>query len=184
MRIISGKFKGRSLIAPPEGTRPTADRAKEMFFDMLSSLLMKEGKRWENLKFADVFAGSGAVGLEAISRGCRKVSLFENNSIAQKIIRQNGKGMAFELLGDALKPLPAKDIREIAANCRVLITMEEHNVLGGLGGAIAEELSEMEGNHAVLYRFGLQDCFTSEIGDQEYLRKYYFFLQQEDPRPQ
>ena len=108
MRIISGKFKGRTLIAPPEGTRPTADRAKEMLFDMLSSLLMKEGKRWENLSFADVFAGSGAVGLEAASRGCKSVCLFENNLVAQKIIRQNGKGMSFEFLGDALKPVLAK----------------------------------------------------------------------------
>ena len=104
MRIISGKFKGRTLIAPPEGTRPTADRAKEMLFDMLSSLLMKEGKRWENLKFADVFAGSGAVGLEAVSRGAKAVYLFENNIQAQKTIRQNGKGMQFELLKDAQKP--------------------------------------------------------------------------------
>ena len=104
MRIISGKFKGRTLITPPEGTRPTADRAKEMLFDMLSSLLMREGRRWENLTFADVFAGSGAVGLEAVSRGCKQVYLFENNLIAQKIIRQNGKGMQFELYGNALKP--------------------------------------------------------------------------------
>ena len=108
MRIISGKFKGRTLIAPPEGTRPTADRAKEMLFDMLSSLFMKAGKRWENLSFADVFAGSGAVGLEAVSRGSKVVYLFENNSVAQKTIRQNGKGMTFELLGDALKPVHAK----------------------------------------------------------------------------
>lgn len=109
MRIISGKFKGRTLITPPEGTRPTADRAKEMLFDMLSSFLMKEGKRWENLKFADVFAGSGAVGLEAASRGAKTVYLFENNSKAQKTIRQNGKEMTFELYGDALKPIPAKN---------------------------------------------------------------------------
>ena len=108
MRIISGTYKGRTLIAPPEGTRPTADRAKEMLFDMLTSLLMKEGKRWENLKFADVFSGSGAIGLEAVSRGCKEVSLFENNLTAQKIIRQNGKGMKFELYGDALKPVSAK----------------------------------------------------------------------------
>ena len=108
MRIISGKYKGRTLIAPPEGTRPTADRAKEMLFDMLTSLLMKEGKRWENLTFVDVFAGSGAVGLEAVSRGCKQVSLFENNGLAQKVIRQNGKDMNFELLGDALKPSEAK----------------------------------------------------------------------------
>ena len=104
MRIVSGKFKGRSLIAPPEGTRPTADRAKEMLFDILSSYLMKQGKRWENLRFADVFAGSGAVGLEAVSRGAKVVCLFENNSQAQKTIRQNGKEMQFELYGDALKP--------------------------------------------------------------------------------
>ena len=104
MRIISGKHKGRVLIAPQKGTCPTSDRAKEMLFDMLSSLLMKGGKRWEDLKFVDVFSGSGAVGLEAVSRGCKSVYLFENNLEAQKIIRQNGKGMIFELFGDALKP--------------------------------------------------------------------------------
>ena len=104
MRIISGKFKGRTLIAPPEGTRPTADRAKEMLFDMLSSFFIKEGKRWENLSFADVFAGSGAIGLEAVSRGCKNVYLFESNSAAQKMIRQNGKEMSFELYKDALTP--------------------------------------------------------------------------------
>ena len=101
MRIISGKFKGRTLMAPPEGTRPTSDRAKEMLFDMLSSFLMKQGKRWENLKFADVFSGSGAVGLEAVSRGCKQVYLFENNIQAQKTIRQNGKGMDFSTCIDA-----------------------------------------------------------------------------------
>ena len=104
MRIISGKYKGRTLIAPPEGTRPTADRAKEMLFDMLASLLIKQGKRWENLTFADVFAGSGAVGLEALSRGANAVFLFENNLVAQKIIRQNGKGMVFDLYPEALEP--------------------------------------------------------------------------------
>ena len=113
MRIISGKYKGPTLNAPPEGTRPTADRAKEMVFDMLSSFLMKEGKRWENLSFVDVFSGSGAVGLEAVSRGCKQVSLFENNGGAQKIIRQNGKGMIFELFGDALKPVSAKNSVDI-----------------------------------------------------------------------
>ena len=108
MRIISGKFKGRNLVAPSKGTRPTADRAKEMLFDMLSSRLMKEGKRWENLSFADIFSGSGSIGLEAVSRGCKRVYLFENNSVAQKMIRQNGKGMTFELFGDALKPALVK----------------------------------------------------------------------------
>ena len=113
MRIISGMFKGRNLIAPPEGTRPTADRAKEMLFDMLSSRLIKLGKRWPELTFLDVFAGSGAVGLEAVSRGCKWVGLFENNPTAQKTIRQNGKGMKFDLYGDALFPPPAKQSVDI-----------------------------------------------------------------------
>ncbi len=104
MRIISGKFKGRNLIAPPEGTRPTADRAKEMVFDILSSFLMKQGKRWEEIRLADVFAGSGAIGLEAVSRGAKATFLFENNPQAQKMIRQNGKGMIFDVYPEALEP--------------------------------------------------------------------------------
>ena len=104
MRIISGKFKGRVLIAPPEGTRPTADRAKEMLFDMLTSRLINRGKRWEELSFVDAFAGSGAVGLEAASRGAQKVWLFENNPVAKKLIHQNGKDIIYDLCDDALSP--------------------------------------------------------------------------------
>ena len=104
MRLISGQFKGRLLKAPPEGTRPTADRAKEMLFDILNAQLMRVQKQWSRVRFADVFAGSGAVGLEAVSRGAKNVWLFEKNPMAQKIIRQNGRDMVFELLGDALMP--------------------------------------------------------------------------------
>ena len=104
MRLISGQFKGRLLKTPPEGTRPTADRAKEMLFDILNASLMRAQKQWSRVRFADVFAGSGAVGLEAVSRGAKNVWLFEKNPVAQKIIRQNGHDMTFELLGDALMP--------------------------------------------------------------------------------
>ena len=113
MRVISGKFKGRVLVAPPEGTRPTSDRAKEMLFDILNSRLTKLGKRWEEIRFIDVFAGSGAVGLEAASRGAKATFLFENNPIAQKLIRQNGKGISFELYGDALAPPMATQFVDI-----------------------------------------------------------------------
>ncbi len=113
MRIISGKFKGRTLTAPPKGTRPTANRAKEMLFDILNSRLTKLGKRWEEIRFTDVFAGSGAVGLEAASRGAKAIFLFENNPSAQKTIRQNGKGISFELYGDALTPPVATQSMDI-----------------------------------------------------------------------
>ena len=78
---------------------------------------------------------------------------------------------AFSVL--SLKPLPSEQIKTISKQCHTIITMEEHNVVGGLGGAIAEAISEIDGPHSTLYRFGLQDCFTSEIGNQKYLRDYY-----------
>lgn len=71
-----------------------------------------------------------------------------------------------------IKPIDDCSIREIAKNCKLLITMEDHNIIGGLGSAIAELLSEMP-SHAILHRFGLADTYTSVVGDQDYLRDYY-----------
>ena len=51
--------------------------------------------------------------------------------------------------------------------------MEEHNIVGGFGSAVAEALSEVEEKHATLYRAGLQDTYTCKIGNQDYLRDYY-----------
>lgn len=72
-----------------------------------------------------------------------------------------------------IKPIDAEGIKKIAANSELLITIEEHNVIGGLGGAVAEILSEMRIPHAMLYRAGLQDTYTSIVGDQAYLRSCY-----------
>jgi len=66
MRIIAGEWRGRRLQAPPGvETRPTADRVRETLFSMLASRLGS----FESLRVADLFAGSGALGLEALSRG-------------------------------------------------------------------------------------------------------------------
>lgn len=72
-----------------------------------------------------------------------------------------------------IKPMDRNGMKEIAESSKLLITIEEHNVIGGLGGAVAEVLSEVEKPHAVLYRAGLQDTFTNVVGDQNYLRDYY-----------
>lgn len=71
-----------------------------------------------------------------------------------------------------IKPINQADVLDIAKRCKLIVTMEEHNVIGGLGGAVAETLAS-ERNHARLMRTGLQDVFTSEVGNQEYLRDYY-----------
>ncbi|MDY6049792.1 MAG: 16S rRNA (guanine(966)-N(2))-methyltransferase RsmD [Corynebacterium sp.] len=83
-RIISGIARGRSLSIPPAGTRPTTDRAKEGLF---SSLSVRFG--FTDAVVLDLFAGSGALGLEAASRGAREVVLVESNHTAAEIAHRN-----------------------------------------------------------------------------------------------
>ncbi len=90
----------------------------------------------------------------------------------QKMLKENKMDAGvFSVL--RIKPLPGAEIQALAQKSKLLITMEEHNVVGGFGSAVAEALSEIKGNHAVLYRAGLQDTYTSKIGNQEFLRDYY-----------
>ncbi|AIU32576.1 MULTISPECIES: 16S rRNA (guanine(966)-N(2))-methyltransferase RsmD [Corynebacterium] len=83
-RIISGEARGRTIKVPEQGTRPTSDRAREGLF---SSLQVRFG--FVGAKVLDLFAGSGALGLEAASRGADEVVLVENNPKAVQIIRHN-----------------------------------------------------------------------------------------------
>lgn len=86
MRIVAGQWRGRKLIAPKgEATRPTADRARETLFNMLTSRLGS----FEGLRVADLFAGSGALGLEALSRGAAHCLFVEQDRAAVESIRAN-----------------------------------------------------------------------------------------------
>ena len=85
MRIIAGVAKGRNLASVSGATRPTSDRAREALF----STLLSEFGEFENLKFLDLFAGSAAVGLEALSRGADLVHAVEKDDGAVKTIRAN-----------------------------------------------------------------------------------------------
>jgi 16S rRNA (guanine966-N2)-methyltransferase len=80
IRIIGGKWKRTPLMVPDvEGLRPTPDRVRETVFNWLNHLL--DGQ-WENLRCLDLFAGSGALGFEAASRGAASVTLVESNRAA------------------------------------------------------------------------------------------------------
>lgn len=72
-----------------------------------------------------------------------------------------------------VKPLDTAMILEIAATYPLLVTAEEHTANGGMGGAVAEVLSGIKGICATLLRLGLQDTYTSVVGDHDYLRDYY-----------
>lgn len=86
LRIIAGQWRGRKLQAPPgETTRPTADRTRETLFSMLVSRLGS----FEGLSVADLFAGSGALGLEALSRGAGSCVFVEQDPAALRALRTN-----------------------------------------------------------------------------------------------
>jgi len=88
MRIIAGAWRGRLLDAPPGiATRPTADRVRETLFSMLTSRLGS----FEELRVADLFAGSGALGFEALSRGASSATFVERDSSAVAAIRANAE---------------------------------------------------------------------------------------------
>ena len=86
MRIVAGEWRGRRLVAPAgDLTRPTADRTRETMFNMLASRVGS----FEGLSVADLFAGSGALGLEALSRGAGSCLFVEQDAQATKAIRTN-----------------------------------------------------------------------------------------------
>ncbi|MBF7734082.1 16S rRNA (guanine(966)-N(2))-methyltransferase RsmD [Rhodococcus erythropolis] len=83
-RIISGLAGGRRLRVPPSGTRPTSDRVREALFSALEARIDLEG-----CAVLDLFAGSGALGLEALSRGAEHVVLVESDAKAAAVIKAN-----------------------------------------------------------------------------------------------
>lgn len=83
-RIVGGVARGRRLGVPPRGTRPTSERAREGLFNTLSTLVDFSGAR-----VLDLFAGSGAVGLEALSRGARSVEFVESDRAACEVLQRN-----------------------------------------------------------------------------------------------
>src|SRR5262245_51474745 len=96
MRIVGGKMKGRAIKAPEgRGTRPTSDRARESIFNVLAHATW--APPLEGARVIDAFAGSGALGLEAMSRGAAFCLFVETDSAARGCIRDNIE--AFQLFG-------------------------------------------------------------------------------------
>jgi 16S rRNA (guanine966-N2)-methyltransferase len=102
MRIISGEHRGRRIAAPPgQDTRPMLDRVREAMFSTL-------GQRIPGARILDLFAGSGSLGLEALSRGARAARMIEKDPRAIAVLKENvallGLGERAEVVrGDALR---------------------------------------------------------------------------------
>jgi 16S rRNA (guanine(966)-N(2))-methyltransferase RsmD len=92
MRIIAGAWRGRALAAPPGlATRPTADRVRQSLFDMILHAAWGGRAVLEGAMVLDAFAGTGALGLEALSRGAESAVFFERDRAALAALRANGK---------------------------------------------------------------------------------------------
>jgi 16S rRNA (guanine966-N2)-methyltransferase len=92
MRIVSGLYRGRALKAPTgDGTRPTSDRAREALFNVLEHAPWAEGLT--RRRVIDLFAGSGGLGLEALSRGAAFCLFVETDAAARGAIRDNIEGL-------------------------------------------------------------------------------------------
>jgi 16S rRNA (guanine966-N2)-methyltransferase len=104
-RIVAGSLGGRRLTVPAgQGTRPTSDRVREALFSSLEAMVDLDGSR-----FADLYAGSGAVGFEACSRGAAHVLLAESDAKAARTVRANiatlGVGGTVKLVADKVERL-------------------------------------------------------------------------------
>ncbi|ONG50564.1 16S rRNA (guanine(966)-N(2))-methyltransferase RsmD [Pseudoroseomonas deserti] len=110
MRIIAGRHRGRRLEAPPgAATRPTADRVRQALFDMLWHAPWAGREAVEEAVVLDAFAGTGALGLEALSRGAASAYFIEQDRVALGVLRTNitlcqESTRARIMAGDATRP--------------------------------------------------------------------------------
>lgn len=102
MRIVGGRFRGRRLRSPEGGdTRPTSEKVREALFDVL-------GPRVEGALFLDLFAGTGAVGFEALSRGAKGAVFSESRRTAHAVLRANAEALGLVPPAFRLLPVPAE----------------------------------------------------------------------------
>ncbi len=143
MRIIAGRLRSRALEAPAGlATRPTSDRLRETLFNVLAP-------RMESANFLDLYAGSGAVGIEALSRGAAQVTFVERAPAALKALRGNlarlGLTAGFHLHAGSVASYLKKARRDAAGFDVVFLdppydAAEEYAATLGLLGGVAHEL--------------------------------------------
>ena len=143
MRLIAGQWRGRKIAAPQgEVTRPTSDRTRETLFSMLVSRL----GTFEGLSVADLFAGSGALGLEALSRGAATCIFVEQDAAAIRALRANIAALQAQsqadvrassvlALGPAKAPLDLILLDPPYASGAGVVALEKLTRLGWIGPA-------------------------------------------------
>jgi 16S rRNA (guanine966-N2)-methyltransferase len=183
MRIVAGRHRGRRLEAPPgPAVRPTSDRAREAVFDILAHGKLGGGRSpIADAVVLDAFAGSGALGLEALSRGAAAVTLMDRDKAACRAARANvaalgEKGRATVLHADSLRPPPAPR--------PATLVFLDPPYGEGLAATALEALAEagwIEGGAIVVVELGRRDPFQAPQGfeaidERRYGRARILFL--------
>ncbi|HEX4053574.1 MAG TPA: 16S rRNA (guanine(966)-N(2))-methyltransferase RsmD [Tepidisphaeraceae bacterium] len=159
MRIIAGEFRNRKLV-PPQGslTRPITDRVKQSVFDIVSP-------RLENAVVYDVFAGTGSLGLESLSRGAATATFFESDRSAKALLGRNIAALGVEdrakvVPGDvfawfATEPDPAQPADIVFLDPPYRFLTERANELIALAGRIAA--THLSPGGCVVFRHDIRD---------------------------
>lgn len=114
MRVIGGEFRSRVLKSVPGlDTRPTPDRLREALFNVLAP-------RIEGVVFADLYAGTGSVGIEALSRGARRAIFIEQGRTAVRVIQENLASLGLAARSQVRNARVLSDVRELSADIAFL----------------------------------------------------------------
>jgi len=183
MRVIAGKAK-RTLLRAPEGyeTRPTTDKIKETLFNILNPYLA-------DADFLDLFSGSGAIGIEALSRGAKYAAFVENNRAALECIKLNLKNTKLESQAeifpmDALEAINALEIKgkvfdvvfmDPPYNCNlerdIILALQRSNII------YCNTIIVIEASKQTNFDF-LKDTKFKIIKKKEYKSNQHVFLEQ------
>jgi len=142
MRVVAGRLRGRRLVAPPGAdTRPTSDRVREALFSILGSM--------EHLDVLDLFAGSGALGIEALSRGARHATFVERDRRAVATIRRNLE--ALDLAGASVhRRCALAFVRAPSAVYDLIFVDPPYSCAPRLAGPLSDGLPAMLGQDALI----------------------------------
>ena len=163
MRVIAGQWRGRTLFSPKGAVRPTQDRVRQILFDILGAQIVGGD-------VLDLYAGSGALGIEALSRGAGQVVLVESEARARKVLERNleavGAGERARVLGrPVLSALP--DLLRSGARFRWILadppygSAEVERLLSWVGGVGGEIL---DGRGGLVLESGRPDAVPERSG--------------------
>lgn len=125
MRITGGELRSRPLAAPRgDTTRPTSDRVREALFDIVTAKSLAGTWQMQDADVLDLYAGSGALGFEALSRGARSATLVEQNRAALAVIRENATGLDLLKRVEILACSVESGIQRLAGRSFGFVTMD------------------------------------------------------------